>query len=95
MQLKNLLDQPNAQVIDVRETWEFEGGHVQGSKNIPMGDVFTHLDELRAAQGPLIFVCASGNRSGQVVAFLQNMDFRDIYNGGGWKAVDQARSALA
>lgn len=93
MQLKQLLDQPNAEIIDVRETWEFEAGHVPGSKNIPMGDIPRHIETLRSAQGPLVFICASGNRSGQVVTYLQAQGLREVYNGGGWKTVDQVKSA--
>jgi rhodanese-related sulfurtransferase len=73
-------------VIDVREPLELFLGKVKGSVNIPMGSIPSRLDELKKLPKPLIFVCASGNRSGQVVAYLQSQKWKDVRNGGAWKA---------
>ena len=63
MHLQELLQNPNAVIIDVRETWEFSGGHVEGSINIPMGEVPAQVARIQQMGSPLVFVCASGNRS--------------------------------
>ncbi len=73
-------------VIDVREPLELFLGKVKGSVNIPMGSIPSRLDELKKLPKPLIFICASGNRSGQVVAYLQSQKWKDVRNGGAWKA---------
>ncbi|MEB3331598.1 MAG: rhodanese-like domain-containing protein [Synechococcaceae cyanobacterium] len=47
------------QLIDVREPVEFVGGHIAGSRNLP-------LERLAASPlppGPLVLICRSGNRS--------------------------------
>ncbi|MCB0658211.1 MAG: rhodanese-like domain-containing protein [Saprospiraceae bacterium] len=80
-------------VIDVREPFEFFFGHVKGSINIPLGSVTAKLDELKQMQKPLIFICASGNRSGQAVAFLKNQGWKDVHNGGGWREFQQREAA--
>ena len=49
-------------LIDVREPREFGAGHLQGARNIPLGDLERRLGELAAGRTPL-FVCRSGRRS--------------------------------
>jgi rhodanese-related sulfurtransferase len=87
------LDQSKATVIDVRERFELLMGKIEGSVNIPLGNIPTSLEQLRAMSKPLVFVCASGNRSGQVVAYLQSLGWTEVYNGGGWKSYEQKKAA--
>ncbi len=53
---------PGLVLIDVREPWEFDAGHLEGARNIPLGELRGRLDDL-AGEGPPIFVCRSGRRS--------------------------------
>ena len=73
-----------AKVIDVRTEGEFQMGHAPGTINIPMHKINQYIDQLRQENKPLIFICASGNRSGQVVNYLKRTGFTDVYNGGSW-----------
>lgn len=82
-----------ATVIDVRESFELFMGKVDGSINIPLGSIPASLDKLKELSKPLVFVCASGNRSGQAVAYLQSLGWTDVYNGGGWKTFKQQQKA--
>jgi len=61
-----------AQIVDVRETWEYVAGHVPGALSIPMGELLGRLAELRA---PLVLVCASGARSGRLAEYLDRNAF--------------------
>lgn len=70
-------------IIDVRTHEEFDGGHVQGSINIPMQEITMRLSEIKAMPKPIILCCASGNRSGHAVLFLQNNGI-ECQNGGSW-----------
>ena len=83
MNLQQIIQQSEPLIIDVREPFEFEMGHVDGAKNIPLGQIPGHIDEFRTVEKPIIFYCRSGMRSGQAVAFLGGLGVRDIYNGGG------------
>ncbi len=56
-----------AQIVDVREVWEFGAGHVPGAVNIPLDELVSRIGELRE---PLVLVCASGNRSGKAAQYL-------------------------
>lgn len=43
-------------VIDVRTPAEFMGGHVVGSKNIPLQEILEHVEEIKKMEQPLVFV---------------------------------------
>ena len=87
MDFKNLINDPQATLVDVRETWEFAGGNVEGSLNIPLGQVFSKVEEFRNIPKPIILFCMSGNRSGMAEAFLKAQGVKEVYNGGAWRDV--------
>jgi len=70
-------------IVDVRSEMEFEMGHVEGSMNIPLQQVPDHLEDLANMKQPLVLCCASGNRSGQAVAYLRQQGI-ECENWGGW-----------
>ncbi len=74
-------------IVDVRTPGEYMGGHVSGSINIPLQEIQTRLDEIKQLPQPIVLCCASGNRSGQATAFLQNCGV-DCENGGSWIEVN-------
>ena len=49
-------------LVDVREVVEFTAGHLQGSVNIPLGQLPQRLGEVAPPPGP-VFICRSGGRS--------------------------------
>ncbi|MFC7824013.1 rhodanese-like domain-containing protein [Streptomyces sp. NPDC057375] len=59
-------------VVDVRSAGEYAGGHLPGAHNIPLERLDEAADALgaAAARGPLLLVCASGNRSAKGCARL-------------------------
>ena len=64
-------------LIDVREPWEFEAGHVPGAVNFPMSSIGEHLDEL--PDGALDVICKVGGRSSRVVEALEARGY-DVTN---------------
>jgi phage shock protein E len=74
-------------VLDVRTRQEFSGGHVAGSINIPLNELPTRLDEVKALAQPLLLCCASGMRSGQAESVLRAQGI-PCENGGGWMQVN-------
>ena len=56
--------------IDVRETFEFKGGHIAGSTNIPLGDLPARVDEIDRS-GHVVTVCKVGARSDEAARFLR------------------------
>ena len=76
-----------AVIIDVRSPGEFQGGHVAGSKNIPLQEVGSKVNKLKKLNKPIVLCCASGNRSGQATNFLRSKGI-DCENGGSWTRVN-------
>ncbi|WP_448568634.1 rhodanese-like domain-containing protein [Thermus sp.] len=70
-----------ALVVDVREPWEYQEGHLPGAVNIPLSTLPTRLHELPQDR-PILLVCNSGNRSGVAADFLVQQGFPGdkVYN---------------
>ncbi|WP_442819031.1 rhodanese-like domain-containing protein [Streptomyces sp. NBC_01235] len=79
-------------VVDVRTPGEYAGGHLPGAHNIALdrlGEAASALGAA-AAHGPLLLVCASGNRSAKGCARLAALGVEAAtLEGGtdGWAAV--------
>ena len=73
------------QLIDIREPYEYEEGHIEGSINIPMGDFLEKLDELSRTKQIIIY-CNTGRRSKPVVYMTHKLYNYTLYNlKGGYK----------
>lgn len=66
-----------AQLIDVREPNEFEGGHILGARNIPMSQMKMRMQEVRSDM-PVYLYCQSGMRSARAAQFLHRKGYRDL-----------------
>jgi rhodanese-related sulfurtransferase len=64
-------------LLDVREPWEFELARIEGSKNIPMGDVPTRAQELDPDEH-IVVVCHHGVRSLNVTSWLRQQGFENV-----------------
>lgn len=77
-------------LLDVRERWEYDEGHIPDVTLIPVGEVPQRLSEI-PTDGTVIVTCRSGNRSGQVTDFLRQNGFDNVHNmAGGIVAWEQA-----
>ena len=66
-------------VIDVREPQELQISKVDGFTHIPKGQVLTRIEEI-PDDVPVIFMCKTGVRSGDVTSWLQERGFENVYN---------------
>lgn len=73
-EVKTIVDNKdeNYVLIDVREDYEFNEGHIPGAVNIPLGNITT-VDYSK--EKTLIVYCRSGNRSNQAAIKLKNMGY--------------------
>ena len=80
VELKSKLDAgENPVLLDVRESWEFETCHIDGSINISMSKVQQMIDELKADDETIV-ICHHGMRSYQVASYLEGNGFNQIAN---------------
>jgi rhodanese-related sulfurtransferase len=70
-----LLKKNNARLIDVREPWEYETAHVEGSTLIPMGEIPARAAQELRPQERLAILCHHGVRSMNVTAWLRRQGF--------------------
>jgi rhodanese-related sulfurtransferase len=59
-----------ADLLDVREQWEWEEQHIPGATLIPMNQVPARLEEIPADRDVYVF-CKMGGRSARVVDYLR------------------------
>lgn len=71
-------------IIDVRDDYEFEGGHIAKSLSIPLNEIMMKLDEIKQMPQPIALCCLSGGRSGVAQQFLLDEGI-DCFNAGGWE----------
>ncbi|MHB8491807.1 MAG: rhodanese-like domain-containing protein [Solirubrobacteraceae bacterium] len=57
-----LTENPGVQLIDVREAYEREAGHIAGSRHISMAQLHAQADSVDVSS-PVVFYCRVGARS--------------------------------
>jgi rhodanese-related sulfurtransferase len=77
-----------AVILDVRTKGEYQGGAIPGSKNIPLQQISSKMNEIKKWNKPVITCCASGMRSGSAAAILRSNGV-EVMNGGGWFNLSQ------
>jgi rhodanese-related sulfurtransferase len=77
-QAAELVASGEAELIDVREPYEREAGHIPGSLHIELGNLANRAGEL-PAERPLVFQCRVGARSAQAAFAFRRAGF-DAHN---------------
>jgi rhodanese-related sulfurtransferase len=74
-------------ILDVREKYEFDAGHIEGSMHVPRGILETACEYgyeetvpelVRARDREIVVVCRSGNRSVLAADTMQRMGYNDV-----------------
>jgi rhodanese-related sulfurtransferase len=68
-------------VVDVREDFEWEAGHIEGALHIPLSELPARVGEV--PDGQFLVVCKVGGRSAQAVAWLAQQGHEAINLAGG------------
>lgn len=77
--LKKYLECNEPLLLDVRQPWEFNICHIDDSILIPMGQIYSYLDELDKDRETVV-ICHHGIRSRQVARNLEQADFSKVIN---------------
>ncbi|MCD4800047.1 MAG: rhodanese-like domain-containing protein [Methanococcoides sp.] len=76
---KNMLDEGNVFLLDVRTESEFNSGHLEGAVNIEVSQLGSQLDEVPADKVILVY-CRTDVRSVRASKTLVNAGYTDVYN---------------
>ncbi|MFO7953699.1 rhodanese-like domain-containing protein [Thioalkalivibrio sp.] len=66
-------------LLDVREPWEYQRCHIEGSQLLPMGQIPTGYQDLNP-EDEIVVICHHGVRSQQVCGFLDRIGFKNVIN---------------
>jgi rhodanese-related sulfurtransferase len=70
-------------LIDVREPDEWQAGHIQEARSIPLSELQERLDELQQGEQEIVLICRSGGRSGKACDFLHAQGYKVVNVTGG------------
>ena len=70
-----LAQEKKARIVDVREPWEFQTASIEGSLQIPMGEVPGRAHQELDPEERLMVLCHHGVRSMNVTVWLRNQGF--------------------
>lgn len=70
-------------IIDVREPFEFQTGHVPGALNIPPSELLSGAKALEGVpkDEEIILYCRSGARSNAAMHILNDLGYQNLKNG--------------
>lgn len=81
---RNLEEDKNILLVDVRTPQEYAEVHIPGSILIPLDTIKKDAEKKLTDKGATIYVyCRSGNRSGQGARILADLGYTNVYNIGG------------
>jgi len=73
-----LLEQGEAQLVDVREPYEWEAGRIPGARHIELEHLASRSGEIDADK-PVVFQCRMGRRSAMATEAFRSSGY-DAYN---------------
>lgn len=76
---KTMLESGQVQIIDVREAWEYNSGHVPGARLIPL-NTFLRQPRQFLTSDNVLFVCAVGERASVACEMAASLGFKQVYN---------------
>jgi rhodanese-related sulfurtransferase len=89
--LQNKLENEEITLLDVRESSEYEGGHIEGAVNAALSSLDANQLPYPKDE-PIYVICRSGNRSAQAASQLQDAGYTEIYDVSGgmmaWESVE-------
>lgn len=81
VQAKKLITEYHPLILDVRTEKEYNAGHIQMAKNIPIKELPHRFIEIRDFKDKKIFLyCRSGRRSTYAALMLGKSGYKHLYN---------------
>lgn len=81
---KDLINNKNAQFIDVRTPGEFMSSQLPNAVNIPLQELESKAESSIDRTRPIIVFCRSGSRSEMAKQMLMALGYTEVYNMGSY-----------
>ncbi|MEK3888711.1 sulfurtransferase TusA family protein [Bacillus sp. FSL K6-3431] len=78
-ELKNMMNDGSAVIVDVREEAEYAFNHLEGALSIPLGELENRLHDLNK-EDEIYVICRTGNRSDMAAQKLVENGFVNVKN---------------
>lgn len=75
-----MIQKKEVKVVDVRETDEYEHGHLDNSISLPMSEMNDEILNKFSKDGKLLFICLRGSRSSQCAEGFHDRGFKEVYS---------------
>ena len=79
----------DADLVDVREPYEFDAGHIEGARHVQLHEL-AELAQTLDPERPLVFVCRVGGRSAMATDAFRRAGFDAASLAGGMLAWERA-----
>ncbi len=84
-----------ALLVDVRTPGEYQSGHLDGAKLIPLNTIKSQISAFGSDKSRAIVVyCKSGSRSGSAEGLLKAAGFTNVFNAGGYSSLKSVKAKL-
>jgi rhodanese-related sulfurtransferase len=81
---KEIMDNEESIVLDVRTKSEYDQGHIEGSVLLPVDEISSKAEEvLKDKSAKILVYCRSGNRSATAAKTLIEMGYENVLDFGG------------
>lgn len=90
-ELQTIMDKNDVTLLDTRTCEEYERGHIEGFRNIPVDELRDRLDEIDK-DNPVYVICQSGLRSYIACRILEGSGFEAYNFCGGFRLYDTVKN---
>ena len=81
--IERYLKEENAVLLDVRTNEEYADGHIEGSVDLPIGEIDRAGTVITDKDVPIYVYCRSGKRSERAAAYLKGNGYTKVNDIGG------------
>lgn len=95
-QAKEILKNPDAILVDIRDVFSYNAGHIKESVNLPLTqDEIEKFDKTTDRDTPLLVLCYRGNSSQVLANHFSLQGFKEVYSiDGGYEKWVENESCL-
>jgi rhodanese-related sulfurtransferase len=78
--LAQLVATTDVDLIDVREQSEWDAGHIEGARLVPLAQFRADPDAVLVRGRTIVFICAKGVRSMTAAKLAERFGYENLYN---------------